>query len=224
MSKVKTMRENPLIQLYEQSTPEQKRDGAAWYPEAHDFCKRLAKRSGYDLVTVCRAVSALSPQLSWNKNKVAAELVLTGRDTRPSGVLHRSLAKARRILRGQTITCTRCPRASRILLQPFCPRHAPKTFNFCLNILDPSAPQWVTIDRHAATAWYATPMRKTKFDYWDVAAEYLVAADALGVVASTFQATIWIVIRDRFAYQKSGGALDFTLQQMGLFTQEEVPF
>jgi hypothetical protein len=74
----------------------------------------------------------------------------------------------------------------------------PKTINFFHNLLDPTDPNWVTIDGHMVGAWRDLPL--TMRDAIPRAREYQVIKDAvlglsadMGLIPNQLQATLWFV-------------------------------
>ncbi len=170
-----------LLAIWDRTTAIEREAGAAWYANAHAFCDSLAFWTDLPLERVVAATAALSPQLSWQANRVAIERLVKGEPV--PAVLGRSLRKAWRILHGQFPQATAFPLKT-----------CPKTNAFYHNILTPSDTRYVTIDRHAATA--AVGQRVTRFDYWELVDWYKRAAFTVCVPPTTFQATIWEFVRN----------------------------
>ena len=125
----KTHVEN-IIKKHKESSPEFLRSGSEWYEKAHDVANKVG---GGDVRKGAGVVAALSPLNEWARNvDEAHELVRTGKVQ--SALLPANVEKARRIHAGED--------PEKVL-------GGHKVTNFFQNILDPSNPSPVTIDRHA---------------------------------------------------------------------------
>lgn len=164
-------------------------DAINWYPIAHGFCALLAQTFGLETFQFAGIVAALSPQLSWQKNKAQAlEFVARAQNGQSlSGLMAypANLEKARRILAGEN---------------PLNVLGGNKVRSFYLNImLDESA---VTIDRHATSiALYGLSVAKSgqvsvtdklyrllAQAYKDVALSYSITPYVLQSVTWTYKA------------------------------------
>ena len=63
---------NSLERWLESATPEQRYNGLRWYNEAQDWSKYLSDTFGIDRYKTAGAISALSPNNKWERNKVDA--------------------------------------------------------------------------------------------------------------------------------------------------------
>ena len=172
-----------LLNLWDTTTTAERDAGAAWYPAARSFCDSLAFWTSTPLQRMVGACSALSPQLTWHWNVEALEQLVKEPEKPLRMVLGHSTRKARAILAGRLPVPAAFPLAT-----------CPKTNNFYHNILTPEDRRYVTIDTHAARA--ATGTFQSHFKYAPIANEYLECARHVGVVPSTFQATIWTIMRE----------------------------
>jgi hypothetical protein len=117
-----------IIQKYHSASPEFLKGGNEWYERAHDVAKGIG---GGDVQRGAGIVAALSPQMSWERNiNMAHELVRHGTASHTEDNLKKALkihegADPREVLGGH------------------------KVRSFYENIVDPSNPNPVTIDRHA---------------------------------------------------------------------------
>lgn len=175
--------ENKLLSIYERTTDHERQAGKDWYPKARAFCDSIAFWTDRPLWKVVAITSALSPQLSWEYNKIAAEYFCKGE--RVVGVLKASLKKAKAIDNGQYPLSTAFPLKT-----------CPKTNNFYHNILNPDDSRYVTIDRHAAAALDIPREHCISSLYWTIAEAYKKTAKHVGMTASAFQATIWTYTRN----------------------------
>jgi hypothetical protein len=90
-------------------------------------------------------------------------------------------------------------------------RDALKTYNFYRNIVDPSDPNWVTIDGHMYNLWRGeqTTLDQARIPgpkrYGEIAGDCKELALALGVLPNQLQATLWYCYKRvngiRFNYQ-----------------------
>lgn len=172
-----------LIGIWESADSATREAGAAWYPSARAFCDSLAFWTDTPLHRMVGACSALSPQLQWKWNKEALEQLVKEPSKPLRMVLGNSTRKAKAILAGRLPLPAAFPLAT-----------CPKTNNFYHNILNPTDARYVTIDTHAARA--ATGAFQAHFKYAPIANEYLEAARFVGVLPSTFQATVWTIVRN----------------------------
>ena len=191
-----------IITTYLVADERERAIGDDWYRAAHVFAQGLTKaRKGLTISQACGIVAALSPQLSWRANQVAAvQLVRTGT---AGAVLGSNLAKARAILTGadvrETLGFNDPEKVKR--------GQGAKVRSFYLNILDPVRSTAVTVDRHAvAVAFGHLPEGREQVNllgrrggYESVADAYREAADLLGTTPLRVQAVTWTVWRNRFA-------------------------
>jgi len=169
-----------LHKLYRERTESDDTLGRTWYPKAHRIVLDWSDTYGYSIATVACVIAAISPQIDWQRNLIAADDVLANRPLSIGGPLNRNVATARRIARD---------RAGQIT--PYMP-YGPKVASFACNL----AGDWsvVTVDGHAAQA----AMHDVQFSrglpwkpYAVFAQVYRDVADKLSVESATFQAIIW---------------------------------
>lgn len=175
---------NNIIKIYNRVDEETHELGWWWYHNAHDWCRDRAQEFGASIQQVIGVVSALSPGVSWDINKMDALSLLRykfGFTNRPIVSTYRAnLRKAERILDGED---------PEVVIQ------GPKTRAFYYNILDPMCPKNVCCDRHAIKV--ARGMSKggslaiTKLQYTLVEAAYQKAADKLEIAPARLQAIVW---------------------------------
>lgn len=173
-----------IIELWERSQ-DHLAAGQEWYPKARAFCDQLSFWHDRPLWKVCAIVSALSPQISWERDQSAAEQVLVGDWDALYDVLPVSVAKARLIDRGARPYATAFPLKT-----------SPKTNNFYHNILKPEAYPYITIDTRMVRIADGFTNKWQKFNYIDVANLYLDAAKQIGVLPNVLQATLWCAERE----------------------------
>lgn len=183
-----------LVELWDATAPSTRVDGNLWYLSAHDFAQRLARDYNVTLEQSAGVIAALSPQVSWSRNKGLAEEFLAGNDVHTFGAAKR---KASGIVAG-VVSIDK--------------RTAPKTFCFQRNIVNPLDDAWVAIDRHAYSAWLGEKCVDVKHPndsrptvphlaranrYWTIMEDFRSAAKVISNIApSAFQATIWLHWRE----------------------------
>lgn len=181
-----------IIAKHNVEAPRELREsGARWYETAHDVASKLGHGN---VERGAGVIAALSPMNSWDKNiMLARQLVHTGE---AGGYLPVNIEKARRIHGGED------PRA--VL-------GGHKVRSFFENIVDPSSPQHVTIDRHAHDIAMGRPFVGTggskdpeeehlglsaKGRYKHFSDAYRHASGELGIdVPSRLQAVTWTLHR-----------------------------
>lgn len=175
-----------ILTVLDNATAEQRESGLTWYENAH----QIAAESG-DVRMGAGIIAALSPMMSWDRNVALARRTWT--DGKASGALGRNVAKADSILNGA---------------DPLDVLGGLKVRSFFLNILDPSDPTPVTIDRHAYDI--ALGERNTENDrpslsnkrYAHLSDQYRLAAAEVGLVPNQVQAITWEAWRSRWAWRK----------------------
>ncbi len=168
---------NRALTLYLASTPEQRRDGAAWYPDALDICQRAADRHGHDTFSVVAAMAILSANTSWNKNVSMTRGLAASRRFRNPGTFQKIARKAWDALRGD-ITVIR----------------GPKTQAFARAIAGDA--RAVVVDRHILRALGHWRNGVSPRQYERYAREITQAADIVRVAPAVLQATIWLQEQD----------------------------
>ena len=174
-----------IIAKWNAATPEQIAKGRAWYPVAHDLANMLGDgnvRMGAGII------AAMSVQKSWKEN---VRLATDAANGNVHGHTGRNLDKVRAILSG-------------IAPEDVLPMAA-KTGNFYRNIVDPSDPSAVTVDRHA----FDIAVNEVNGNrdrglsnanrYAIIRDAYLTAAKRLDECASTVQAGTWVAQIDMLA-------------------------
>lgn len=169
-------RDKQIESVLTHSTPENYSEGKKWYPNAHQFCKKLSKKYNVELKRVAGICAALSPLKSWPVNMKITEDFLQGKRN-----VHTKLQvkKAELILEGRDIE---------LCLGGL------KTINFYHNIVDPKDNKWATIDRHMIWMFKETPsltpkkynaLKKAMVDY----------SNRKGWITPELQAVTWVTIK-----------------------------
>lgn len=205
------MRDN-IRASWNRADVECRREGRAWYAEAHDLAADLADATGLTVDTVTAIMAVLSPRSAWPTNvmNTAATLVEAGhldanraidilrshgyepkdgvwRMDAPRG-LGSSIAKARRIAETEN---------------PVGIGYGQKTLSFWSNLSDPKFSNDVTIDAWAAGVTIGRRLSTaemgglTPAQYRRVADQYRAVAKELRMRAHVLQAACWCEIRGR---------------------------
>jgi len=133
-----------VLAAYRTASDAQRADGMVWYAEAHALAVTLARSAGHETLRAAGVISALSPQMKWDRNQVLA-IRTYAENGISAGALGVSVRKADAIFNGADVVKT---------------LKAPKTVAFALVITDPTNTYDVVIDRHASPARVSTtPMR-----------------------------------------------------------------
>ena len=162
--------------LFRSNKVTNKTEGLNWYTEGHMFCKGLADTHKLPLEVVCGVLSALSPGTNWERNKLETITLIKGARLNKGGfkftTYGQNVIKAAEILEG-----IRNPYKAFSMLT------GAKTYNFFYNLLEPSNPNYLTVDRHAyriATddEYIRIPITK----YRSIMDHYKRAADRIGKI------------------------------------------
>jgi hypothetical protein len=179
------MYHNIVREYHEYSIPSDE----LWYHEVHEWAGTLG-----DIKMVAGVIAALSPNLSWDRNKILAQQAVdTGL---VSGALPLSCQRANEIMAGN---------------DPLDVLGGNKTRSFYSNIAFPYGDKDVTIDRHSlaiALGRKVTDSEQKKLSsknfYSTVISAYHDAAEELGILPSELQATTWCSWRRRFKGKSVG--------------------
>lgn len=183
---IDTMAAN-IMATYRQADEGQRADGMTWYATAHALAVTLARSAGHDVLRAAGVISALSPQMQWERNQTLA-IRTYAEGGISAGALGVSVRKADAIFNGADVVTT---------------LKAPKTVAFALVIADPTDTHNVVVDRHAmsvalghtVTDAEAAALGRKGF-YEAYATAYRKAAADAGITASQMQAITWVVWRE----------------------------
>lgn len=158
--------------------------GLNWYQHAHVFCKEVAHNTGLKVETVAMVVSALSPAVSWELNKIQAEQMCNAfrdglpLDTVTTSTYENNRLKAWDILHGKKVITVK----------------SPKTYAFYRNLLlDVDS---VTVDRWMLRVMFNRPLKSlTALKYRQCEAILRDVANDLEIKPFQLQAIIWEQIR-----------------------------
>lgn len=168
-----------LEKVMSKASPSLFSDGQQWYWEANEFVKNLAQKYDLQEWKTASLVAVLSPLKSWELNKRITEEFINGKtDVHFSKQVNKALEILRLDAWGQ-------PRIEAIL-------QGQKTVSFYHNLLNPSNPDFVTIDRHVLDSLVfeganITPQRYVLIE--NVIKQY---SKQLNLVPCSTQAIVWV--------------------------------
>ena len=184
-----------IIAVYKMATPDEIKQGIAWYLNATSDCKNIAYKLRLPLHIVIGVVSALSPNNKWERNVTNAEDLCTAfingqdMDSIKVSTYHKMKQKAWSILE----TMPSYDDAITIL-------NGKKIVSFFKNINGDESE--ITIDGHARNIYYndrqglTTPNTNIrKLEYLDIQKAYQRASKKLGIKAYELQAITWVAWR-----------------------------
>lgn len=163
--------------------------GHVWYKQAHQFAKHLSEDTGLPLENVAGVIAALSPQVSWEVNCYSAE----------------SVVRYAQIDKGYTGYSINVEKAYQCLTaHPLKVLGGAKVLAFYHNILNPHAPDHVTIDTHIARVLFDTlELTDQQISYVFSKRGNSLAQQCLRKVASqrhvnpvALQAALWLCVRE----------------------------
>lgn len=173
-----------ILAVYRNATANNLRSGLSWYMDAHLFARIL------DPANIDRAagvIAAMSPMMSWETNKKAAERAYHYKSADGLG-LSRNVAKANQILGGA---------------DPLDVLGGNKVRAFFATIVDPQCDADPVIDRHAydiavgqVTDDKERGTLSRKGRYHDFGLCYRLAAHVAGISPSQMQAVTWVAWRE----------------------------
>lgn len=179
-----------LIKAYKQLPKNQVNSSKGWYKKASNFANYLSQKYYVSYDKVCGVIAALSPACNWEQNKKDAETLLTVFVTDANttdfsfSTYGQNVVKALNILRSD-----KNPESF------FSLKTGAKTLNFYQNILNPSNPEFVTIDRHAVAIYEGRKnsgsVQLTPKRYGKIAADYIETARQLNLLPNELQAILW---------------------------------
>jgi len=166
-------------------------DGLNWYTQANELAVEIANKTGYNVMNVAGVIAALSPQTSWELNKIY--LVRFMRD----GIQAKANTGANKYKALKCLQATNVEEIKIIL-------NGNKTTNFFLNILFPDVDGIATIDRHAVAICIQKPEKASAISEGVVLTDkqylffescYVACAKELGIKALELQAITWVSYR-----------------------------
>ncbi len=181
---------NNILRYHELATETEVTGGLTWYTEAHDLCVDLSERTGYPVLNIAGVVAALSPQTSWELNKVYVVRFLADKlDARANTTANKKKALA-------CLSAGNTGDVKRIL-------NGNKTKAFFFNIAFPEVHGIATVDRHAVAICLQRPekvkalppvqLTDNQYNFFEDC--YNSASEKLGVNSLELQAITWVTYR-----------------------------
>jgi hypothetical protein len=173
--------------------------GLNWYANAQEIIWNLGRDYGQPADVICAVIAVLSPGISWEKNIVAAELVLhyvchsaPDHQLRTLPCYGHNLRKAIQIVRSGD------PRLVK----------GRKCQAFADNLKYPDGSYQVTVDRHTVRAWLPVGAPRCAYNlpkkvYESCAYDYTLAATDLGLRPPQVQAVCWLAMKEKNKHEKS---------------------
>jgi hypothetical protein len=183
-----------ILKWLYRATPEELREGLAWYDDAMAFAELLSDTFGITKVMAAAIISALSPNNKWPRNKVDAwnlcEAYAKGLTLDDFKVCTYNSNKVRAWkIRSGEIKITKDSR---------------KTYAFALNVGDRDE-SVVTLDKWMARAFSTTSLKPkdtpttfTPKQYDRFETHFVKVAKRLGYKPYELQAIVWVVMRNRW--------------------------
>lgn len=131
-----------LLKTFSRASQETINEGKMWYRAANLFATSLSQRFGVTVEQAAGVIACLSPAAKWERNLEDAENLI-------KAYYHRGYIGAKPVV--VTTYGNQKEKALGVLAgrHELTPKTGRKTFNFMHNIIDPTNPDFVTIDRHA---------------------------------------------------------------------------
>lgn len=206
-----------LLCVYSHSTASERRKGIAWYADAYHDAAKIARLYGLSVELVIKVAAVLSPQMNWDNNMPAAEAVIRyyvaggyvpshelwtgfGGELPLGPSKNHDLGVSSDAMFDHPCTAYRANQIKALWLLQGVDESivigGPKVAAFIDNILYYATSQNVTVDSHAIQAWfgkmdagtYSVPDRA----YDLIRADYVKAAEVVGITPLQFQAIVWL--------------------------------
>ena len=175
---------NLITRSWREITPAEREDALSWYPRAHEYCWRLAKRYSVSLEVSVGVLAWLSPAVPWEQNKRDTDGLLADPFYKPT-TYSPNVTHALEVINTGIVTF---------------PKTAPKVSAFYACILQPEQDSRVCIDRWIARVHSIERLTPAKYAWLECA--YLTAARRLDQPPAAVQAHVWIRARENWE-QKS---------------------
>jgi len=192
--------EKNIYKVAKQATPSNWNAGLTWYALAHSFCQEQADFFATPLDKVVGVLALLSPNCSWEINKLATVDILNNRKT-SRNVYPLNVTKAIKLLDGETFKQITTHK-----------RYGHKVRSFYDNILHLDHSNSVTVDTHAIKAAFDLTTLTQKQVRWvfegggnKVLVEaYRYVAKHYNIIPHKLQATVWLVVKDSLERNTNG--------------------
>lgn len=200
-----------LMTIFAMATDAERSNGLSWYSTAYNECVRLADLYNLPLHNVVYCVAAVSPQLRWVHNIIAAETLIRHfvsggyipsiTPTLDGTMGLKAMAKEEKSnLPSIAANVTSENKIKALwILQGYNALSGAKVTSFADNIMRFENSDAVTVDSHAILAWFGIyttgSVSIVPSFYTIVAADYRKVAAIVGMSPLECQAVIWIVRR-----------------------------
>ena len=179
-----------ILSIYNSASEHALRTGLSWYSDAHATAKRLGGGREKHVARNAGIIAAMSPLMTWESNKQAAERIVSSRGKATEGIgLKANLKKANLIYSGA---------------DPMDVLKGNKVIAFYQTILNPYGDIIPVIDRHAfdvAVGEVTSNARRNALAkngvYHEFASAYREAAIIAGIGSAQMQAVTWVSWRER---------------------------
>lgn len=171
-------RKAQINSVIKQASPQEIQEGFVWYSEARQWCEQVSKETGIELKKVIAVLAALSPRKRWDLNKKITKEYLEGkRDVHTKT----QVTKCDLIMQGKDIP---------LVLGGL------KTINFFSNILEPTNPDYCTIDVWMLRIFNERP-KLTPKQYNSLKQVCIEYSKEIGWITPNTQAVAWISKRNK---------------------------
>ncbi len=186
------MGKSAILDIYDQSTPDERWAGNEWYGAARRWCRYYGELYGFSGESVAGALAALSPLCPWSKNAhntvIVMEGVILGKAPEDVKVSAPIVVENRR----RAMEILKTGNVNGIL-------SGNKVTAFFDNIAHPESRR-VTVDNWTYRVWKNEGFNTPYFSvypalYRRIETDFIEIADSVGLRPYVLQATVWIVAR-----------------------------
>lgn len=184
-----------ILSVYHRATDEVRASGMVWYESAHVYCQGLADEYRIHLDQACAVVAVLSPGGDWQQNMLNALNVI--KHYQHGGTAPKCATYPSNVRKAYALLQLDFEYIATYELQKIV--RGPKVWAFYRLLRSPHAPHsTVCVDRHAVrlatglTEYECKLILNRKNGYFQIAAEYVGAADKVGILPHQMQAITWL--------------------------------
>ena len=184
-----------ILNLYNQATIGELQAGMAWYYLANNSARQLQQVYDFTMPQICGVIAALSPRNKWYRNLQDCSNLLScirgesNIEDYKCGTFTSNKIKARLILATPNTTHE----------QVLSILGGNKVRSFYSNILEPSNPNYLTVDGHALGCYQGVKLRgctPSNKDYQTITDTYShLAIDKIGILPNQLQAINWLTYK-----------------------------
>ena len=191
-----------IEKVYNLCTDSEKGESLNWYKETNTFATHLSELFNLNSnVKVCGIISALSPAVNWERNKVDTHnfLALADANSSEETILRGKFGTYKNnVLKAIEIYNLKSPTAKKIG-EILLGKTGLKTMSFFYNIYDLNNEEIVTIDRHAVkvanNVYKGGGVSVSKNQYKLTEKAYIKVAKKLNIKPYQLQAVVWVKYR-----------------------------